>query len=90
MSDSSTGTSVSHNNGMEGGIMGSRPIRCMCNQEKKKKKKKLNLIFKLTNALGDGCFSCIIISLDAVCNLLNDHWTKVSQYLLGYSLRSDF
>ena len=36
MSYSSTDTSFSHNNGMEGEVMGSRPTRCMCNLLQKK------------------------------------------------------
>lgn len=35
MSYCSTGTSSSHNNGMEGEVLGSRPIGCVCNLKKK-------------------------------------------------------
>ena len=37
MSYCSTGTSSSHNNRMEGEVLGSRPIGCVCNLKKKKK-----------------------------------------------------
>ena len=33
MSYGSTGISSSRNNGMEGEVMGSRPIECMCNRK---------------------------------------------------------
>ena len=40
MSYSSTDTSSSHNNEMEGEVMGSRPIECKCNLPSKRKKRK--------------------------------------------------